>query len=109
MATTQITLGYPTTTNLFQETAIGNAALTVKNAGGTIFTVEIDNTANASIVYLKLYNTNGAVVVGTTAPDDVILAPASLKFDTFIIGGKAFASGLQVACVTTGGTAGVTA
>jgi hypothetical protein len=108
MAITQLALGFPAGTNLFQETVIGATVDTVKNSGGTLFFIQIDNTANAAISYLKLFNTNAAVTLGTTVPDDVILVPASIKLPLYYVGGKGFLSGLQAACVTTGGTGGVT-
>jgi len=46
--------------------------------------------------------------VGTTAPDMIVLAPASAKVTLVIPGGVTFGTGLSYACVTAGGTAGVT-
>jgi hypothetical protein len=90
----------------FQDTTNANAAIVVKNSGGTFFLISIDNTANAAISYVKLFYTAGAVVVGTTVPDWVIPAPASLISPIVCAPGIVFAAGLQVATVTAGGTAG---
>jgi len=109
LSTTQITLGYPSATNIFQETALGNTALVVKASAGTVYYLSVDNTLNGSPVYLKIYDTGAAVVVGTTVPDDVIKIPSSIKLPIPIPGGKAYSAGIQVACVTAGGTAGITA
>lgn len=108
MATTQITLGYPAGTNLFTETALGNTALTVKGSSATVNMVDIDNTANAATSFVKLYNSAGAVTVGTTVPDEVYQIPASTRIALLFTSGKVFGTGLQAACVTAGGTAGTT-
>lgn len=79
----------------------------VTGASGTIYMVDVDNTANpAEDNYLKVYD-DAAPVVGTTAPDHifrfkgnerrVIAIPEGLDFNV-----------LSFACVTSPGTAGVT-
>lgn len=108
MATTQITLGYPAGTNLFTETSLANTALVVKASSATLHLAVIDNTANGAASYVKVYNSAGAVTVGTTVPDDVWLVPASSTRTFYNVGGTVFGTGLQVACVTAGGTAGTT-
>ena len=80
---------------------------TLKASGGTLFKVEIDNTANSSSVYLKLYNNvGGAPTVGTTDPAFVFKCPASASKVYSCPKGTAFSNALYAACVTTGGTAG---
>lgn len=109
MTTTQITLGYPSGTNLFTETAIGNTALAVKGSSATVYNLDIDNTANGSAVYLKLYNVaSGSVTVGTTAPDSIVLVPASTRLNLVFPLGQVYGTALSVCCVTAGGTAGST-
>lgn len=95
--------------SLFQDTANTNAAVVVKGSSGTIYLIEIDNTALASVVYVKLYDTASAVTVGTTVPDWVFKVSASVNQSFTFVAGEAFSGGLQVATVTTGGTAGTTA
>lgn len=96
-------------TNLFQDTNNANSAIAVKAASGTIFVVYVDNSANAAKSYVKFFDTNAAVTVGTTVPDWCIQVAASFKGNVLIAtAGVAFTTGLQVATVTTGGTAGVT-
>jgi hypothetical protein len=110
MATTQITLGYPAGTNIFRETAIGSTALAIKATSTTLYYLDIDNTANAAISYLKLYNlASGSVTVGTTAPDWIIMIAASTRLTIPIPAGTAFGTALAAACLTAGGTAGTTA
>jgi hypothetical protein len=112
MAQTQITLGYPAGTNEFINTSIGNSAVTIKANSGTLFLLNIDNTLNAAASFLKMYDTNGAVVVGTTVPDVVIKVPALTMLPVLFVSatstGLILASGIQAACVTVGGTTGVT-
>lgn len=96
-------------TNLFKDSANTNAAIVVKGSSGTLYVIHIDNSALAAVAYVKLYDTASAVTVGTTVPDWVFRIPASVQLAITLMGGVAFANGLQVATVTTGGTAGTTA
>lgn len=109
MAITQTTLSPVTGAVQFVQTVSANAADTVKGSGATIYTLQVDNTVGgAAAAYVKLYHTAGAVVVGTTAPDQIFLAPAAVVSTWVMAGGIAAATGLQIATVTTGGTAGTT-
>jgi hypothetical protein len=80
-----------------------------------LYSVTIDNTANAgAATYVKLWNlAAGSVVVGTTAPDEVILVPqGKIVTRTFFTGaamGVTFGTALSAAAVTTGGTGGAIA
>ena len=81
-----------------------------KNLTGTtamVYLVVLDNTANAAASYLKFYN-NVNPTVGTTDPDFIIMAPSTTKLTMHIPSGIAFSTALSIACVTAGGTAGVT-
>lgn len=95
--------------SLFQDTANTNGAIVIKGSSGTIYVLEVDNTALASVVFVKLYDTAGAVVVGTTVPDWVFKITASINQVFTFIAGEAFSAGLQACCTTAGGTAGNTA
>src|SRR6266446_4221709 len=113
MAQTNVILAQVANANQFIETALGTgvslAAETVKASSRTLYLVNIDNTANVAVTYVKAYYTAGAVTVGTTAPDEVWYIPASIRVSIPMVAGKAFASGMVVAAVTAGGTAGTTA
>lgn len=94
---------------LFQDTVSANAAVSVKGASAVVYSIEIDNTANAAASYLKLWNVaSGSVTVGTTAPDATFLVPASTKITLVFPGGVTFGTALTEATVTTAGTAGTT-
>src|SRR6267378_2769091 len=93
--------------SLFQETALANVAIVVKGSSTTIYSIQIDNSANGGQdVYFKGWNSNGAVVVGTTVPDDVLLVKAGAKYSPVIPEALLRNVGYQVACVTAGGTGG---
>ena len=101
--------------SIFNDTVCANAAVAVKASAGTLYAVRIDNLANASPVYYKLWNVaQGSVTVGTTAPDEIIMVPASsivlheFKSGSPPVGGKAYSTAITHACVTTAGTAGTT-
>jgi hypothetical protein len=108
MAVTNITLT-PIGSSQFQDTVNTNSSTVVKATSGTLYSIDIDNSALASVVYTKLYDNAGAVVVGTTVPDWVFRVPASTRISIQFVGGHAFANGLQVCTVTAGGTAGTSA
>jgi hypothetical protein len=112
MAQTNVVLAQVANANQFIETALGtnaNAGEVVKATAGTLYLVDVDNSANAAVTYVKAYYTAGAVTVGTTVPDEVWYIPASIRVSIPLVAGKAFASGMVVAAVTAGGTAGTTA
>ena len=108
MAVSQEALGFASGTTIFKDTNNANAPIVVKSSSATVYVLDLDNSANGAASYVKFYNTAGAVVVGTTIPDEVILLPASTIVKLAYVGGKIFGTGLQVATVTAGGTAGNT-
>ena len=114
MSQTQVSAGTPTGLTEFNDTAIGNTADAIKSGSARLYSVIIDNSLNGSAVYVKLFNlASGSVVVGTTAPDEVIYVPASSvitqNYFTAAAAGKVFGTALSAICVTTGGTAGSSA
>jgi len=113
MAITQVFIGTPSNLVSFTDTAMGNTPDAVKASSALLYSVSIDNSLNASPVYVKLFNlAAGSVVVGTTAPDEIIYVPLSSKithqYFTTALAGKTFATALSAICVTAGGTAGST-
>lgn len=114
MSQTQVSAGTPTGLTEFNDTAIGNTADAIKAGSARLYSVIIDNTLNGSPVYVKLYNlAAGSVVVGTTAPDEIIYVPGSSvvtqNYFTAAAVGKIFGTALSALCVTAGGTAGSSA
>jgi hypothetical protein len=79
----------------------------VNDGAATIYSVTVDNTANAAITYLKFWNAATATV-GTTDPDLELMVPVSATRTYNFKSGLAFATGLSYAAVTTAGTAGTT-
>ena len=95
--------------NIFTDTVNANAAVAVTTASTIIYMLDLDNTANgAEDNYVKLYNTAGAVTVGTTVPDDVIEVRQGVRLVVVFPQGKTLQTGVAVATVTAGGTAGTT-
>ena len=94
---------------LLVDTVAANAAVAVKASAATLYEIEIDNTANAAVSFLKIFNVaGGSVVVGTTAPDWIISCPLSVSRPIVMPAGIAFVTALSYFCVTAGGTAGAT-
>ena len=80
----------------------------VRNGATTVYMVDVDNSANAAVTYVKLYDSTGPTV-GTTAPDMILKVTASArKVFVFDMAGIAFTTGLSFASLTAGGTAGTT-
>ncbi len=96
--------------NEFYE-VLGATPTLVKGTAATWFQIEVDNTPNTGIVYLKGWfaATAGAVPPGTTVADMVLPYPAGQKFSWICPTGNAGTTGLVVAVVTGKGTASTTA
>jgi hypothetical protein len=90
-----------------RDPALGATADADIRAGtATLWLVSIDNTANAAQkVYFKLWDVV-APTVGVTAPDCIIPVPGGSVVTMAVIEGLPFTTGLSMACVQTGGTAG---
>src|SRR5437773_11104486 len=94
------------------ETALGSTPEQVKATAPTVFMIEVDNSANplANAYFKAWFALSASVTLGTTDPDMVIDCLPGKKLTIIITGaGLVFTTGLTVACVTTGGTGGVTA
>lgn len=68
----------------------------------TVYQVTIDNTNNAAISYLQMFDAVTATV-GTTAPNMILRCAPSTKKTIFldIATGEPFATALSLACTTT--------
>ena len=109
MAITNITVGQISGAKLFIDTVNANAAVAISATAATLYELELDNTANAAISYVKFWDLGtGSVTVGTTAPNKIEMVPASTKVTLVYPGGVAFATAISVSTVTTAGTAGTT-
>lgn len=109
MAISQTSLADLSGSILYTNTDSTGTKDAVKASSAVIYAIDVDNAANASAVYTKLWNTaSGSVTVGTTAPDMVILVPASTRISIPIPSGVTFGTAITVATVTTAGTAGTT-
>ena len=101
--------GEPIGTIYISDSSVTATAQAAKaSAAATLFALEIDNTANASAMYFKMYDvaTAGAVTVGTTDPAFIFVIPASSKRQFNALEGLNFSNGMIYACLTTGGTGG---
>ena len=76
-------------------------------AAGALQVVEINNSANVTNVYVKLYD-NAGPTIGTTGPNWIFFVPRGLKRTFTCPGGSAFTN-LSFACLTLAGTAGTAA
>ena len=100
MAVTVTNQSNPLAAKIVQDTATTNTAVdNTTGASGTLYMVEIDNTAYATIVYFKLADSANATA-GTTAPSIVLKCPASKKRSYVFPEGIAFSSGFSHWCTT---------
>ena len=106
MTATSVTLGSFT---IHTNTDVDETEDDVDSGAGTLYAVEIDNTLNGAITYVKLYEAAAAdVTVGTTAPNFIFRVAASEKRVFHMPEGVAYATALSMAAVTAAGTAGNT-
>lgn len=108
MALSKQTLAFTASLKLIRDTDVDETAENDVNAGaGTLYGIKINNSLNSAASFVKLYN-NAAPTVGTTAPDMVIKVKAGKTRSLLIPQGISFPTGISYACVTAGGTGGVT-
>ena len=109
MAVTKQDMDLTTGLTVVRDTDADSTSEADMNTGAaTLYLVSIDNSANASQKnYFKLYDAV-APTIGTTAPDMIIPCPGGSTVTLAILEGLSFATGISAACVTTGGTGGIT-
>jgi hypothetical protein len=109
MAVSQTSLADVSSSIVFTDTDSVSTPTAVKASSGTMYAIDIDNTLNAAVSYVKLYNVaSGSVTAGTTAPDMILLGPVSARINYPIPQGLTFGTAITVRTVTAGGTAGTT-
>ena len=107
MAISTITLASISGGLLHSNDDVDETSDSVDSGAGTLWAIEVDNTGNAAVTFVKLYN-NGAPTVGTTAPDFIFAVPASVSRAIIFPQGFAYSTALSIAAVTAAGTAGTT-
>ena len=110
MAESQVSFGYVASPGVWEETSLTNVATQAKVGQSRVYNIDIDNAAIA-VSYVKVYYAAiGDVIVGTTAPDEIIPVPASTRLNHAIIQADDVKMnvGMVLAAVTTPGTGGVT-
>jgi len=108
MALSTITLSARLGDNFAKETVATSTKSVVSASSLTLFGVEINNSGNsADASYVKCFDkATGAVTVGTTDPELILVATAGATVTYMFDQGISFATGLVLACVTGAGTAG---
>ena len=84
------------------------AVVIVKASSGVIYELELDNTANAAVTYLRLYNATSATL-GSTQYDALVMVPASVKITLVYPSGVTFGTGICYAAGTSATLATTTA
>jgi hypothetical protein len=91
------------------DTAASSTEVEVSTSSINVQQVRIVNTANATKLYLKMYNlAAGSLTVGTNSPDVVLPVEASSSVEYAFDPAIAFGTALCYAVVTAGGTTGTT-
>lgn len=113
MANTLVTIpGKTQISDSRYELSIDTAALvTVSDAAVVLDQVQIDNTANSTVVYLKIYDndTSSSATLGATNPIYILPCPASSTTQYTFEPGQTLSLGMQCAIVTNAGTGGTSA
>ena len=100
MAVTVTNQSNPLASKLVQDTAASNTAVeNTTGASGTLYMVEIDNTAYGTAVYLKIANATTATA-GSTAATMVFHCPRSVKRSYVFPEGIEFNAGFSHWCTT---------
>jgi hypothetical protein len=81
------------------QTALTSTA-TVSGAAGKFGGYMFTNT-NTGVAYIQVFDTTGAVTLGTTTPTFVVPVPAGSGANLEVTNGIAMASGIKVAATTT--------
>jgi hypothetical protein len=80
MAVGNVTLRAPLGDSVWSDTAATNSLVDVNGSGTSIYHVEIDNTANTAVTYVKMFDSAASgVTLATTEPDIVISCAAGVK------------------------------
>ena len=110
MATFKTSIPSSVSSAKWTDTAASSGEVEVSNASITVHQVRIVNTANATKLYLKLYNlTTASLTVGTNAPDVILPVEASSSVEYAFDPGIAFGTALSYAVVSNAGTGGTSA
>ena len=89
------------------DTAASSTEVEVSTSAINVHQVRIVNTANATKLYLKMYNlVASSLTVGTNNPDVVLPVEASSSVEYAFDPGVVFGTALCYAVVTVGGTTG---
>ncbi len=80
----------------------------IHDGAATLYAAVLENNANAAVTYVKFYDLDTAVTVGTTAPAMILMLAASTDYIFVFPSGVTFNTGLSFAAVTGAGTAGTT-
>lgn len=110
MAANKVTLGSYFGNIIVSDTSVNATAQSnVTGAASTVYSLEIDNTANTgTTVYFKMYDSTSATV-GTTTPNFVIPVQGGKKLVYTTNDGFTFANGISYGCVTGAGKTDTTA
>ena len=110
MATYKTSIANAVSSASWTDTAATATEVEVSSSSINIHQVRIDNTANSTKLYLKLYNlAASSLTVGSNSPESILCVEAGSSVEYSFEPGMAFGTALCYAVVTTGGTAGVTA
>jgi|TARA_R100000084_G_scaffold99915_1_gene54462 hypothetical protein len=119
MAQTQSTVNAILSNRRTENSVDSNTVHTLTGSECSLDQVLIDNSLNSSTSYLRIWDTTGTVVNGTTDPDFVLPAAAGKTVDytfaavgtyaTLASKGAHLTTGLKYSVVTTGGTVGSSA
>lgn len=106
MATSTTTVNTQLANSRYKDTAATNSFVLARGSAETIYQIKIDNTANTTKAFLKLYDdADGAGLThATTHPTLVLPVEASSSIEYGFYPGLAFAAGITSYVTTEAGT-----
>jgi len=109
MANTVSPLASPLSKRIVRETGLtATVALNVTGTAGVWYSLDIDNSANGHITYVRMWDSLDPTN-GTTDPDWIVSVAANTRKVVAAPGGSSYTVGLSMAAVREAGTAGTTA
>lgn len=101
MAYSVSNIGAPLGTVVAQDTALnGTGDMNVRGGATNMYFLDVDNSLNAAVTYIQLFNASAATV-GTTQADWCFYVPASTRLPIPFPQGVAFPVGFCMAATTT--------
>ena len=107
MAVTKTVLGAILVDTVYVDTDVAGTVVYATTSSSTLYQIDIDNSLNIAVSYLKIYDSADATA-GTTSPNYILKAPGSGRISYSIPEGQPLPTALGYCCTNAPGVAGST-